>query len=89
MTYRLIMCARRIPTGATVTRITGTKKYKIYRSIRVDGEIKISSFTGGAVLIAAKGESEYSAISGDEELLWYIEGPQLLEVLTIDGYENS
>ena len=88
MTYQLVTTARRIPTGATVTRLTGTKKYKVYRSISVDGEVKISSWSGGAVLIAAKGESNYSIVSGDEELLWYLEGETLLELLASDGYRT-
>lgn len=88
MTYQLVTTARRIPTGATVTRLTGTKKYKVYRNISVDGEVKISSWSGGAVLIAAKGESNYSIVSGDEELLWYLEGETLLELLASDGYRT-
>lgn len=88
---KVLIQARSIPVGSSVTKKTGEKPYtlrddvKIYGATREQGEAKsaemreLKADEGTRFLISQNGD--ISIISGDVELLWHVSEETLYEYL--------
>ena len=70
---RILLCARQIPLGESVTKRSGEKRYILKDSIRIftkDGKCQTIEATEGAVFLTCEGDA--NAIDGSTLLLWDI-----------------
>jgi len=78
---KVIMKAREIPLGSTITKIRGAKEYIINDRIRIfDTEFKEIKSSDGARFITS-GNADINVVSCDSELVWHVEPRALIEYL--------
>jgi hypothetical protein len=69
---KVILPIKELPEDSVVTKLTGTKKYRVRKDIRVysqTGSLQTISAEGGSrLLLAENGDS--NAINGDTEVIW-------------------
>lgn len=76
---KLILPAREIPGGSTVTKVTGNVTYVIRDSIKVYGtpevQQEIKAIDGVRFIVNERGD--INAVSGNTELAWVVSTEQL------------
>jgi len=76
---KLILPAREIPVGSTVTKVTGNVTYVIRDSIKIYGtpevQQEIKATDGVRFIVNERGD--INAVSGNTELAWVVSTEQL------------
>lgn len=83
-TFKLILPAKDIENESTVTKRTGQKEYTLIRSINIynnKGSKQTIDAEKGAVFLADE-RGNFSAYSGDTELVWCLSYDELYNFVT-------
>lgn len=81
---KVILPARKIPEGSTVTKLTGTVKYEVHDSVVIygtDGEKVEIKADEGCRYLCHPGRVEINAIQEDKELIWEVDEWRLASII--------
>ncbi len=97
--HRIILPVSEIPSRATVSKVSGTKRYFLRRTLKVHpvpvrrgeskGEVQTLQAPGGAYLVPMDG-GDVSTCLDSQDLIWYVQQGVLQHYLDKDqGYEDE
>jgi hypothetical protein len=84
---KIIMRADCLPHEATVTKLTGSVKYRLVNNITVYREDHSKQIIEGLFLMSLDGRSSINGVKPDLELVWYTSLDSLGTHFGVDIYE--
>lgn len=89
---KIVLPSEYIPDGATVTKVSGQKKYTLRRVVKIYGlqlgpTCEVNSVTaaeGQCFIVSSTGDA--NVVEGSTELMWHVDSNSLCAKLTEDLY---
>jgi hypothetical protein len=90
--FKLIMRVDVVPDGATVTKIAGTKEYKVRRTLHIyadrpEHRREVACDAGCVFLVDAEGNA--NVCLGTKEMCWHASEADMREMLQMQYFEDD